>query len=433
MTPSDIKAIAIKQGLKVSKLMCVSADNNNKFYDMYQINPNEFMVIRGRVDVTEISEGPYSMSKWESTYRDKTKETKKPKPYTDVTSLFAEAKPSTPGAKINEGVSFHSKRSSNVIEFVKLLQAYANKSVKENYTVSAKNVTKKQVDEAQSVLNQISSMIKLGAPTKPINEKLLELYQIIPRKMAKVQNHLLDGDTIKTDNDLKAANRILSNEQETLDVMAGQVALEAAGDDSTDNSIQKDVLQSMGLELKEIDNREEDMIKKMLGGNSRQFKRAFRATNEASEKKHAAWMRDAKTPKTKLLWHGSRNENWWSIFQQSLKIRPTNAVLTGAMFGYGIYFADKAQKSIGYTSLSSSYWAKGNSPTALLAIYEVHVGDQYEISRWSNDHSRLDETKIKNLKKDSVWAKGGYDLRNDEFIVYNEAQCTIRYIVQIGL
>ena len=39
------------------------------------------------------------------------------------------------------------------------------------------------------------------------------------------------------------------------------------------------------------------------------------------------------------------------------------------------------------------------------------------------------------LKKegfDSVFAHGGADLRNNEFIVYNECQTTIKYIIEIG-
>jgi poly [ADP-ribose] polymerase len=33
---------------------------------------------------------------------------------------------------------------------------------------------------------------------------------------------------------------------------------------------------------------------------------------------------------------------------------------------------------------------------------------------------------------DSVFAKGGADLRNNEYIVYDGVQCTIAYIVEIG-
>ena len=31
---------------------------------------------------------------------------------------------------------------------------------------------------------------------------------------------------------------------------------------------------------------------------------------------------------------------------------------------------------------------------------------------------------------DSLFAEGGIDLKNNEYIVYNEAQCTPRYLVE---
>jgi poly [ADP-ribose] polymerase len=64
--------------------------------------------------------------------------------------------------------------------------------------------------------------------------------------------------------------------------------------------------------------------------------------------------------------------------QTGLLIRPSGAVHTGSMFGDGIYFADKAQKSIGYSSLSGSHWTKGNENRAFLALFDVHVGNQKE-------------------------------------------------------
>jgi poly [ADP-ribose] polymerase len=60
--------------------------------------------------------------------------------------------------------------------------------------------------------------------------------------------------------------------------------------------------------------------------------------------------------------------------QTGLLIRPSGAVHTGSMFD--VYFADKAQKSIGYSSLSGSHWTKGNENRAFLALFDVHVGNQ---------------------------------------------------------
>jgi len=457
LTADDIKKTAVDKGLKVAILVCVSSDNNNKYYNMYEQGNGQFMVVRGRVDQTEIIEGPYPMGKWDPTYKDKTKENKKPKPYTDQTHLFegkkADAKP---GAKKKDAAnSFHSKRTAMVIDFVQKLQRYANKSVEENYTVSAANVTKKQVDLAQQTLNLISSMIKKGADTKPINEKLLELYQIIPRKMKRVQDNLFIenkedktymGNTIKTDADFQRANDKIAKEQETLDVMAGQVAIEEQEKkDSIDTVEEKkeyDLLHAMNLEMEECSPAEIAMIKKMLDQNAKAgheknsgiFKRAFRVRNNQTNEKYDKFLTKASDKKKELLWHGSRNENWWSIFQQGLVLRPTNAVITGKMFGYGIYFADKAQKSINYSSYSgaSRSYTGGRENTAILALFEMHQGKQFEIKRHDHSHSQLTEDKMKKLGFDSVYAQGGYDLVNNEYICYNDSQCTVKYLVEVG-
>jgi poly [ADP-ribose] polymerase len=157
--------------------------------------------------------------------------------------------------------------------------------------------------------------------------------------------------------------------------------------------------------------------------------------NNHTHSKYEKWLDKAANKKKELMWHGSRNENWWSIFQQGLVLRPTNAVITGKMFGWGIYFADKAQKSINYSSYSgaSRSYTGGRDNTAVLALFEIHEGKQYEIKRHdSSSHSQLTEDKMKKLGYDSVFAQGGYDLVNNEYIVYNDAQCTIKYLVEIG-
>lgn len=43
----------------------------------------------------------------------------------------------------------------------------------------------------------------------------------------------------------------------------------------------------------------------------------------------------------------------------------------------------------------------------------------------------LDLKKVKSKGFDSVYAKGGADLINDEFIVYEEERCTIKYLIEI--
>lgn len=102
------------------------------------------------------------------------------------------------------------------------------------------------------------------------------------------------------------------------------------------------------------------------------------------------------------------------------------------MFGDGIYFADKAQKSIGYSSLRGSYWTKGGDDKAFLALFDVHVGNQKEILHHTSNCYSLCQSVMDKEGYDSVFAKGGADLRNNEYIIYNGAQCTVSHLVEIG-
>lgn len=418
---------------KFAHLICVNNNDkngNNKFYRMTQISEDEFEAEWGRVDSTSDTQ-TYPMKKWDSIYRDKTKETKKPVPYTDVTHLVGENVSESKGNK-SKG-KFSIDRTKEIISFIESIMKFANKSVEDNYVVSASKVTRKQIDEAQGILNDLAGILKLKADVEVINDKLIELYKVIPRKMKKVQDHLIQGSKISTKTELDEAKKIFSEEQDNLDVMAGQVAMLVDDTDISESQAEEhDILHNLSLDIWECSPAEMKMIKGKMGSNVSQLVRAFRVINKETEKRFNKFVDKAKNKKGDLLWHGSRNENWWSIYQQGLKIRPANAVLTGSMFGNGCYYANKAQKSIGYTSLSGSYWARGGSAKAILALYEIHQGEQMIIERHdSSVHPYLDEAQLRKKGKDSVYAKGGYDLRNDEFIVYNTDQSTIRYLVEI--
>jgi poly [ADP-ribose] polymerase len=102
------------------------------------------------------------------------------------------------------------------------------------------------------------------------------------------------------------------------------------------------------------------------------------------------------------------------------------------MFGDGIYFADKAQKSIGYTSLRGSYWAHGGDNKAFLALFDVHLGKQKEILHHNSSCYSLSKKVLDKEGFDSVFAKGGADLRNNEYIVYDSAQCTVSHLIEIS-
>jgi poly [ADP-ribose] polymerase len=402
----------------VAKLIFVSDVNNNKFYDMVENDDGSITATWGRVDVTStVTHYPVGKKKWETLLKSKLK-----KGYVDVTHLRAASTTKSEFAAIS---------NRPIAKIVADLQAFANKSVKHNYTISAEAVTPQMVKEAQRILDELVPLISKGKKSKPVNDRLLELYQVIPRKMKKVQHHLLDFDTISSADNVATAEKLLATEQATLDVMQGQVKVATAQQDIKDTT--DTILDAMGIDILEPSDADIQEVKKHLGRNQHQFKACFRVINKKTQSKFDKFVKTSKNKTVRRFWHGSRNENWWSIIEKGLILRPINAVITGAMYGKGLYFSPVAQKSIGYTSLRGSYWTGGTSTRGFMALYSVHLGNYLKIPKHGHWCYDLNSTTLKRRGAyDSVFAPRGTDLRNDEYIVYAEAQCTVNYLVELA-
>jgi poly [ADP-ribose] polymerase len=118
--------------------------------------------------------------------------------------------------------------------------------------------------------------------------------------------------------------------------------------------------------------------------------------------------------------------------QSGLVLRP-NAVITGKMFGEGIYFAPSAQKSFGYTSHTGSYWARGDSPIAFMSLFDVAYGNPYDVYN-HGDFFRFDYKRLQEAKPNAncLHAHAGQLLHNDEVVIYKENQITIKYLVELS-
>ena len=433
--------IVKENGLRYAKLIHVSVDNgltsqSNKVYIMEELSDGRIKCEYGRVGKSLTTEYKPS-SKWDSVLKQKLSKTKG---YTDVTDLLAEP-------VVDESKPVDNKvaniKDEIVRKLVDELMSFANKSIQRNYKVTQEAVSEQQVTAAQEIISNISGLIAIGVDIKHINDMLLKLYTIIPRRMDNVKDHLFRE--ISNDVSLTNAQRLIDNEQSALDTMAGQVELikqqreaakkaaEAEAEGKKEEVSEVTILDQMGLSI-EVENDTEtlELIKKLMGPNVNQMKRVFKVVNNKTQKIFDKHMDKVEVKKRRLYWHGSRNENWFNILQTGLLIRPSGAVHTGSMFGDGIYFADKAQKSIGYTSLRGSYWAHGGDNKAFLALFDVHLGKQKEILHHDSSCYKLSKKVLDNEGFDSVFAKGGADLRNNEYIVYNSAQCTVSHLIEIG-
>lgn len=387
------------------KLICVTANNNNKFYYMEDLNNGMFKVEYGRVGASSQTV-QYPMSQWDKKYNEKIK-----KGYIDVTEKAT-------GIKKTAELDISDK---DVKELISFLMNCAKQSIKRDYQVSAESVTKEQLDLVQEKLDQLSNWLNGSShimnPVAYINETLKEVYSIIPRKMADTRNFFLNSFNTQF------LLELLQSEQSRLDTLKSQVNL-----NQVDTSSKGITLEDLGFKCEVASQADRDLIAKNTDfrvGNQKIFKITNMSTEKVFNPDHL---------KTKLLYHGSRNENFLSILQTGLKIRPKGVQTTGSMFGDAIYGADLFRKSLGYTSLSGSYWANGTSNRAYMAIFEFATGKEWDLlkgQRWSGWMSRIDETQVKAKGCNSVFAKGGADLRNNEYMIYNSNQCTIRYLIEI--
>lgn len=393
-------------------VMVTASANNNKYYK--QIPKGDRWVAEyGRVG-SNPQRREYPMSQWDSKYNEKIR-----KGYVDQSELVEDL------IQVEKPAKSEYKEIENkvIADIVERLQKMARQAISDNYTISSNKVTQAMIDEAQDILTSLTTIDDVNE----FNDTLLKLFTTIPRKMGNVQSYLARS--------VDAFSEIIQKEQDLLDVMKGQVVQKQIIDESVETTPQNEstILEYLGLVFEECDAKDIAIIKDALGSCSDKFYKAWRVKNLKTQKRYDDFVKNNQIKDTKLLFHGSRNENWWSIINSGLVLRPTNAVITGKMFGYGIYYAPKARKSLGYTSLSGSYWARGNSNSGFMALMDVAYGKPYDVYSFDSKYYNFNYDALQRScpGANCLHAHEGSMLRNDEIIVYKEEQCTIHYLIEL--
>ncbi|MDO8640250.1 MAG: WGR domain-containing protein [Nitrosarchaeum sp.] len=281
-------------------------------------------------------------------------------------------------------------------------------------------VTKEQVQKAREVLTTLKSKLVKDKIDPDVSEVRLannRYYSLIPHAF---------GHKIEQSDWILESNKLLQ-EFDLLDQLESAVQMGSA---MKQNASQR--LNALGAEIDElVDSNEFERLRKYV------------ETSKASNHQHSdVWKWKVKNiftlkiphvhskfesvkPKygnVKELFHGSRNCNILSIVKNGLIIPPFNpGQMAGRMFGDGIYGASNSTKSLNY---STGWWTNnGNKhPNAFLFIVNFAMGKAYEtkstISKPPSGH-------------DSVWARSGGGLYNDEFIVYSTNQATITHLIEM--
>lgn len=401
-------------------LVMVTSDNHNKYYEMIP-QGSGFIVNYGRVGASPQVRS-YSEYEFDKKYNEKLR-----KGYIDQTDLRKDLI----NVSKNEGKSKYLPiQDKEIAELINYLQKVARQKIADNYTISTEKVTNAMVEEAQNKLNKLSDLYnsKFKDKKDKFNDILLELFNILPRKMGCVVDYLAKDGKSET------LSAIYIREQDLLNVMKGQV-IQKTKEEVTDTDVAnptETILQANGLTIEPINEQDKEIILKELGEIKDKFYKAWRVTNKATRERFDNEIAQATNKTTKLLWHGSKNENWFSIMSNGLLLNP-NATITGKMFGFGLYMGLQARKSFNYTSYEGSYWAHGNSDRAFMGLYDIHYGNPYIVNDFNSRYYKYNYEKLReNGDYNSLHADSSKGmLRNDEIIVYQESQADIRYLVEL--
>lgn len=387
------------------KLIMVTPDNNNKYYEMTWDGGSNFTVKYGRVEST-IQTATYPYSKWSSKYNEKIR-----KGYKDVTDLVSVKV----DEKKQEKETFTAIKDRLVNDFLNLMKSYTDKLVKATYSVKADAVSQKQVDEAQKLIDEINAMdAKL---VSNINQKLTELYMVIPRYMGQVRDYLLPN--IKLD-------KHMQQEQDNLDAMAAQVSMikpKSKKQADAEKKKAQTLLDKLGItSMKECSGVPKEVEYLVKQSHGRKVNAIFELQKPAEDAIFEGWLKKQKNKSTRILIHGTRCTSVIPILEIGLKIRPTgNFQFSGKAYGDGNYFSEHMQKSLGYT---------GYDNDKVILVYEVHIGNPFTYDGWFRGNSfPLNYKELSKRGYDSTYVKAGHGLMNSEIIAYNEEQCRIKYII----
>jgi poly [ADP-ribose] polymerase len=299
-------------------LVMVTSDNHNKYYEMIP-EGNSFTVKYGRVGASPQVRS-YSDYEFDKKYNEKLR-----KGYIDQTDLRKDLIQ----VSKNEGKSKYVPiKDQEIKELIDYLQKVARQKIADNYIISTEKVTQAMVNEAQEVLNELADIYEkdISDKQKQFNDLLLKLFNILPRKMSYVSEYLANNDKQET------FAKIYSREQELLNVMKGQVIQQTKQEEvEVQEEPTQTILEANGLILEPISEEDKKIILKELGEIKDKFYKAWRVTNKVTRERFENEISHANNKTTRLLWHGSKNENWFSIMSNGLLLNP-NAAITGKLY-----------------------------------------------------------------------------------------------------
>jgi poly [ADP-ribose] polymerase len=367
--------------------------NSNKYYNMFENEDNQtFNVEYGRVGQSKVLEEYVPMGKWKSKYNEKIR-----KGYKDITEY-----------KVIQKAGQLTFPDNLTEKLFTTLSHYSQTVIGKTFVSSELVITKLMIDDGNNFLSLMKDAYE-SKELETFNKYFVNLLSIFPRKINNVKDLLPKT----TDNLIE----IISKEKDNLDALSTQMITNVATDGSLSDLLSCDI--------RVADKQDISKFEHLFANNS--IKGVFKVGNSHTDNRLNNWLEKQSNKSVEYLLHGTRNENVFPILKGGLITNPTDVVISGKIYGNGIYHSTHFAKSLGYTS---------SSLDRIMLVQCVHMGNPYNYRGWYREgkdlkKSQMNYNYLKSIGYDSLYVSPGDGLRNSEYIVYNQDQTTTQYLLWI--
>lgn len=210
-----------------------------------------------------------------------------------------------------------------VKEIVERLIQYADATISQNYTTKIDDISDEMIQMATDILTDLSQRKDIISVAE-FNNRLKTLFAVIPRRIDNLSKVLA---TRKAE-----INDIIADEQELFDLIVSQLR------DNKIATCQKNILETKEMDWRIVTSEEKTHLISLMQDQGKRFLQAWRVENQKTRRNFNAFCAANNLNfenDVVELFHGSRNENFWSIVTNGLTVNPTGVVITGKMFGNG--------------------------------------------------------------------------------------------------
>lgn len=313
--------------------------------------------------------------------------------------------------------SYKPMEDKHAQEVIDRLLAAANKVLMEQYT-SIREVPQNQIQRAEKLILELAE-IRKSNDIERFNNVYMSLLETIPRRI-KSLTALLAKDR----NDF---DEIIVREEELLDMLVSKLKSENAYEGQTYSD-------STGVKIRSCTPDEYAHYKAMASDNRCQFIDAWIVDNPKTRMAQERYVQDCDHVEWNHFFHGSGTQNWISLMENGLLIKPSGVPHCGSMWGNGAYTANKPGKSLGYTSAQYSCWANVQDKTGFIAVFTCASKKIHHVNA---NQERICPNSKAELQKhcagaDTLFAHAGASgLANDEIIFFDTNCLTIEALIEV--